>query len=157
MLTSLWTVVARRAPVQHLELHGAAAVELVDLGREGHVEPAHRERTPACIPPDGFMRGIAVRQPKLDVLLVRTHALERTLLAEVSRQELHTGIPLPRRPQPVQLGQRSQRDFVQPDLGIESKWGLQILRLERTAGEFVQALAEQVELSGWMVRPAAMA
>jgi hypothetical protein len=43
-------------PVEHFQLHGAVAVELIDLRHERQVEFPDRQRLPAAVPPDGLVR-----------------------------------------------------------------------------------------------------
>ncbi len=127
-------------------MHCAATVEVVDLRREGEVEPPNRQRFVAGAPPHGFVRGRSIGDPELDVLFVGAHALERTLICQPPGEELHAGIPLPRRFEPGKFGQRFRGDFVQADFRIEPQRGLQVFRFERTAGQIVEAPTKSFEL-----------
>ena len=131
-----------------LQLHTATAIVVVDLRGEGQVETGREGGFFPGTPPDGLVSGSAVGDPQLEVLLLHTHALRRALLGQVAGEELDGGIPLARRSQLVQGGEAFQGGVVKADLGIEAEGRLQVVGLERAAGELVEAGAEGGQVGG---------
>src|SRR5438445_33927 len=78
----------RRALIQWLELDRPAAIVQIDLRREGEIEFSDRQGILSGIPPDGLVTSCAVGNPHLHVLLFGSHALERTLMDKIAREEL---------------------------------------------------------------------
>src|ERR1039458_9341316 len=85
----------RFAASPKLQLHRATAIEFIDLRCECQIKFSDRQRLVATIPPNGFVRHGAVRHPKFDVLFLLAHVLERALVREIPRTELHRRISLP--------------------------------------------------------------
>ena len=147
-----------RLPVQNFQLHRAVAVEFIDLRRERQIKFPDRQRLLAAVPPDGLVRGQAVRHPHFDVLLLRADALERALMRKIPRAKLHRRIPLPGRLQSFQFGERIKIHFVQADFRVNAQRRLQILRVAtlRRAISFNRWRSKSI-LSGAMLKPAAIA
>src|SRR5438105_2989579 len=82
------------SPIEDLQLQQAAAIEMVDLWREGQIEPANRQRAIARAPPHRLTRGSAISNPHLHVLLLHPDALKRFLMAQFARDELDHRVPL---------------------------------------------------------------
>src|ERR1043166_7077936 len=112
-------ILRARSPVQDFELHAHSAIVLVDLGGESQVEGSHGKRFLARAPPDRFERGGAVRDPHLDVLLVRAQALQWPLMCQMACAEVDRWVSLADGFQLLQLGHAVQSHFVQTDLRIE--------------------------------------
>ena len=148
LLDLRWRGGSQCSPIEDFQLHGAAAVVVVDLRGEGEVEAGRERGFIPGAPPDGLVSGGAVGDPQFEVLLLRAHALRRALLGQVAGEELDGRIPLAGRPQLVQGGQTFQGDVVQADLGIEAQGRLQVVGLEGAAGELVEAGAEGVQVGG---------
>src|SRR5438270_9733758 len=75
-------------PIEDFQLHGAGAVELVELRREGQIKTTFRQRGFARIPPDAFADGVAIGYPEFGVLLFVSHPFGRTMKGEFAGKKL---------------------------------------------------------------------
>src|SRR5712671_1729893 len=113
-----------RTPIENFQLHGAGAVELVELRREGQVKASFRQRGFARIPPDAFADGIAIGDPKFGVAIVLPHPFGRTVKGEVADEKLGGRIADAGLLELAQFGQTLQREITQISLSIEAQGGL---------------------------------